>query len=321
MKAIKNENEQAVSADWKKLWMGIGNFKVIAVNPDAREKEELLGLEEGKIEKEPEYAGTKDDIDWALLEFWVQADHPSKPIFQARYRLMNKKQVSKAGKPQFVATNGDNTWSTDESTMLDSFKYWQIWNKPEKKFVNIIENGSPIEKNYREAIVGEADLYEFLRQWYSHAEWEAPSDNSMLIDVKKLFRDPTKFAKSEYGSNIGTDLVDDIIGIATIYVTEKDGEKKQYQNISKFWLSNGKKDEGGKPVTMKKVNNLMQTNSWDSAEYLIKKWHKEATDPSYGIRENYKMIPLQEYDPSLFINEGNETLVHSEGTSIDNTDY
>lgn len=310
MKVVKNMNESHSSGK-KTLYTGVFNGQVVQASPNKVELEQLLGMEEGAIEKEIDYSGDKDGIDWVELAFWIATVGEVQQKLKTKYRIQDKVMVgSKSGKTQYVSCNGDYAWSDKKENLKESFIYWQEWSKADKAFVNILENGKPIKKEYREAMVGEADLYQFIKAWFSHVDWKKPSENSMLVDKKKLFKNPVKYAKDEYQSEIGKDetetLVDNIIGVATVYVGQKDDNKVQYQNVGKWFLADYK--QAGNWSMMKKVNNLMQTEAWDTAEYDIKKWHKELTDVEFGIKENYKLQPLAEYDESEWLNESDATI-------------
>lgn len=309
----------------KTLYTGIFSGDVVWVNPDKAKLAELLGVEEDKIKEEPVYQGEKDGVDWVALNFWIEAPNGAK--FNTRFRISDEVRMNKEKtKTEFVAVNGSNAWADDKKNLLSTFTNWSAWDKDAGKFLEVKDdNGKTIPREFREALMGETDLYNFLKKWVSHMDWYNPSENSILIDKKKLFRDPVKYAKDEYNSLIGRtgeeQVVDKIICLATVYVGEKDGNKVQYQNLAnKAFLSDRVKDAQDNSVTMKKLNNLMSNKAWNSAEKTLKDWYKDITG-EYGVKENYILQPLAEYDESKFLNESNETLSHSDATAPEDTSY
>lgn len=327
MKLTRSENQESTSSfEPKKLYTGIAPFKLIAVNPDKKRLAELLGMPEDKIEKEPTYTGERDGILWVSLNFWLEANTPDKEVLQASYFISDKIVVgSQTGKTQWVSNTGDFAWVDSKENLQHGFTKYQEYVKDENTFKNIVgKDGETFDKSFREAIGGEADLYLFLRALLSHVEWKKPSDNTMLIDVKKLFRDPIKYAKTEYGTLIDADrdesLIDTVIGLAKVDVKEKDGEKVQRQGMSKWWIPDNMKDSNGNSTAMKQINNIIQNKAWDKAQYDIGKFYKAVTKAQHGEKGNYKLQTLAEYDPQDFLNESNETIRH-DNSQVSDTNY
>jgi hypothetical protein len=325
MKLVKNQNEGTGSGS-KVLYTGIASGNVIAVNPDKAQLCAILGVGDDVIKEEPKYEGEdKDGKAFVSLSFWLEANTPGKEKFNARFRLTDKPMVGqKSGKAQFVAVNGEFGWADVKENLREGFTHWQTWDNDNKKFVTVTDtSGEKLPRAFRDAIMGEADLYQFLRAWISHVDWRNPSDNSMLIDTKKLFRNPDKYVQDEYRSMIGVNqddsLVDSVIFLATIYVGEKDGQKIQYQNVAKFYLANGMRDTSNNPVMMKKVNLAMQTGVY-TGDSTLKRWHKEVTDSEHGVKENYILQPLGIYDEAKFLNESNSVISH-DNTPVNDAEY
>lgn len=271
--------------------VGIGEFKVVAVNPTADEMNKLLGTD--KIEKEPVYVKEKDGVDEVTITFWVENIKTGKK-YPYRFPILNKEKVwEKSGKTVWINQTGGSATVMNKEDL-------QTW------FTGFTNKDKEViaEKGYKKALVGEQELYAFMRNWISKCDYFAPSTD-IFLDRKKLFRGNV----SELKDLIGSELVDTVILALYVAIVDKDGETKQYQNIWKESLPG---------YQMKKINLSIQQGSWDS-DKVTKNW-KDSLTGEYGIRGAFLLDHIQKFDESKHINATNEVIRHSTDTTEAPTD-
>lgn len=159
-----NTSEKEVIAV-KKLYTGITNMLIVAVNP-SMEEANALGI---KLQQEPIYVTEQDGTTSARLEFYLR--NPEKNInTKIVYWLKDKNRVSKSGKTQFINKYGKTAWAVDAEA-LGANEY----------FVN---------EGVRKAYDGEEGLVDtFIRNWVN-AEYNtaAKKYSTILPDTAKFFK-------------------------------------------------------------------------------------------------------------------------------------
>ena len=153
--AIKsNDSNVEVSGGGVKLYSGLGNFKVIAVNPTMAELHDL-GI---MVKQDPNYFVDLNGTEYFKLTFWIKnADLTTR--FDI---LMNgSERVSQTGKNQWINSIGQSTWSDGE---------------PEYDW---FEKGG-----LREALTGEETLINFVKQWANVANGDEAYFDSIAKIVK-----------------------------------------------------------------------------------------------------------------------------------------
>src|SRR6478609_2730190 len=162
---IPSGTREKISID---KYVGVGNFKVLAVNPDKAELSELLGKE---FDDEPEYVKTKaDGKQMVIVKFWTEEEE-TKQKFSIDFILTEDLAFSsdKANpKALYINQVGDTQYVDDEKNLFESFKnFTKIvdWKSASgqisKKYIagskpNEIEYLG--EKEYRQAYAGEKEL-------------------------------------------------------------------------------------------------------------------------------------------------------------------
>ncbi len=133
--AIKsNDSNVEVAGGGVKLYSGLANFNVIAVNPTMAELHEL-GI---MVKQDPNYYVELSGIEYFKLTFWIKNDD-----LTTRFDiLMNgNERVSQSGKHQWLNAVGQSTWSDGEPEY--------DWYKKE---------------GLRKALVGEETLINFVKR-------------------------------------------------------------------------------------------------------------------------------------------------------------
>ena len=153
--AIKsNDSNVEVAGGGIKLYSGLGNFKVIAVNPTMAELHEL-GI---MVKQDPNYFVELNGAEYFKLTFWIKNDD-----LTTRFDiLMNGSElVSQTGKNQWINAIGQSTWSDGEPE-YDWFK----------------------KEGLRKALTGEETLINFVKQWANVANGDEAYFDSIAKIVK-----------------------------------------------------------------------------------------------------------------------------------------
>lgn len=296
MKVKKSERQQGEF----KLKTGVFLGRVARINPTRKQLNEYLGIDDKEDDEEINYIGEDKEGNTRMnLSFWIE-DVDTGIKFNHRLSVTDKGMLSeKSQKIQYCNQLGLSGWADDEKNLQEWFVVAK--NKNKEKIADL---------EFRPAKMGEADLYDFLRNWSSKIDWFNP-ENNILLDIKKLFRGNVSEIQDLLKGEGEDRLVDDVVMLATVYMKDgDDGEVKKYQNIAKHYLPAWK---------MKNIRNLFSNGAWGSADKMISRWHSQIMDAEYGVKEAYSWSLLTDFDETKHQNAGNEPLVHSETPS--DTDY
>jgi len=153
--AIKsNDSNVEVANGGVKLYSGLANFKVIAVNPTLAELHEL-GI---MVKQDPNYFVDLNGTEYFKLCFWVKNDD-----LTTRFEILmnSEERISKSGKHQWMNNIGQSTWSDGEPE-YDWFK----------------------KEGLRKALTGEETLINFVKQWANVANGDEAYFESIAKIVK-----------------------------------------------------------------------------------------------------------------------------------------
>lgn len=277
----------------KELFVGFTAVKVVALNPNLKELNELLGREPAPDQKEPIYLGNDDEGNARLrLAFWLQ-DVKSEKLFVHSFNLTNKERKNKDGdKVQLVNSTCSTTWAplkgdkADESVIQDWFLNFTT---KEKEILG--------PKKWRKALAGEEELATLLRSWLGRLDF-MDTETEVLVDTKKLFKENYKELRELISLNDEGEF--DAEGIDTPFVillgvrTDDDDTTKKYQQVwSKAFLPNS---------FMKYINNGNKFPT-DYAKKVWKKFSEEATG-DYGFNGYTELVAITEYDVTKDISGG-----------------
>jgi len=149
--AIKsNSSEQEVSGGGIKLYSGLSNFNVIAINPNMAELH-TLGI---NVKTEPNYYVEFSGKEYFKLTFWVKNEDLTTRM---EILMQNEHRVSQSGKNQWMNNVGQDTWA-------DGVPTYDWWKNP---------NSS------RKAYVGEETLINFVKAWANVAYGDEVTFDSM----------------------------------------------------------------------------------------------------------------------------------------------
>lgn len=161
--AIKiNDSTQEVTGGGIKLYSGLSNFNVIAVNPTLDELHEL-GI---MLKSEPNYYVEFSGEEYFKLTFWIKNED-----LTTRFEiLMNSNpRVSQSGKHQWLNNAGQSTWSDDAPT----YDWWKT-------------------EGTRHAFTGEETLINFVKAWANVAN----GDDVYFESIANIVRGDVKEVKA-----------------------------------------------------------------------------------------------------------------------------
>lgn len=261
--------------------VGLGEVKVLTINPNREEFKEVLGMDLKEDSKADEYLGeSKEGNRTARIDVWVEATKTKKRD-KITFFLEDKIRSNKDGtKTQYINDVGSCSWADDPSNLPDWF----------------------LKKEYREAHNGEEELYNFLRTYFGSLDLRDP-EAILKFEWKKLIKGNVSDIK---------DLIDGeysvpFLALYTVKTVDKEGESKQYQAIyNKDFLPS---------YTLKQFR-LVDYDNPDVIEGLKKKkklaiYEKFALSVKgeYGCKDSFVLKDLKEYNPDDFLVASNEPMI------------
>jgi len=283
----------------KELFVGFTAVKVVAINPNLEELNELLGREAAPDQKEPVYLGNDQEGNNRLrLAFWLQ-DIKSNKLFVHSFNLTNKERKNKdQDKVQLVNSTCSTTWApyikkgdvvtdkVDESVIQDWFANFTT---KEKEVIG--------PKKFRKALAGEEELATLLRSWLGRLDF-MDKETEVMVDTKKLFKENYKELRElislDENGEFSAEGIDTPFVILLGVRTDEDDSTKKYQQVwSKAFLPNS---------FMKYINN---GNKFPT-DYAKKVWKKFSDEVSgeYGFDGYTELIAITEYDETKDISGG-----------------
>lgn len=306
MSAIKGKKREV--RDGGQKFVGLGEWTVIAVNPDKEELAEM-GI---NVDDEPEYLGEQENEKYARIAFFLREQN-TKAVGSISFFLKNKEIV-------FEDKDGNEKgtlWINDKGTTTFLEK-----GKSEDDLPSWFVKDSEV----RQCLEGEDQLYTFLKNWIQLDFFDA--ETSMVFDIKKLLKGNVRDLR-EFVDNDLTKIFDKkknesfpatLLLLSTIK-TKQDGTEVQIINSKYIIPGYNIKFFQGKKYTRKDFKDVIallekkpkDKDDWDALK-KFKQWQKfagEILKEQYGVKEffgNYLGV-IREYDPAENVAAGDDTLV------------
>jgi len=199
----KKRENTGNGGDFKKF-VGLFEAKVIAVNPTAEQFKDVLGMEIKEDSKATEYLSERDGNTVLRVDFWLE-EVKNQDKFKVSFFLEDKERDNKDGtKQQYINEIGMCSWADDVNNLPEWFS----------------------NRDYRQANVGEEDLYNFLRTWLCELDYRH-ADTTLTLEWKKLMKGNVRDLKDQ----VGGEWCGNVVASAIVITKEKDGEVKEYQGI------------------------------------------------------------------------------------------
>jgi len=283
----KKRENTGNGGDFKKF-VGLFEAKVIAVNPTAEQFKDVLGMEIKEDSKATEYLSERDGNTVLRVDFWLE-EVKNQDKFKVSFFLEDKERDNKDGtKQQYINEIGMCSWADDVNNLPEWFS----------------------NRDYRQANVGEEDLYNFLRTWLCELDYRH-ADTTLTLEWKKLMKGNVRDLKDQ----VGGEWCGNVVASAIVITKEKDGEVKEYQGIYNraflpaYSLKNFRLvDYSDRKI----VAGLQSKKSKD-----LKPHERFVLNMSgeYGCKDYYTFADLREYNPD-------DNLVASDKViSDDGSDY
>jgi hypothetical protein len=198
------KKEQVQQTEYVKK-VGLFEATVVAINPDAEEYKEILGIEVKEDSKSVEYLGKSQDGNATLrVDVWLE-EVKNKDKFKVTFFLEDKERENKdQTKKQYINNVGTCTWADDPNNLPEWFA----------------------SRDYRVAFSGEEELYNFLRTWLGGLDYR-DAETTLQLEWKKLMKNNLRDLKEQIGGEYCTNVV----ALATIKTVIKDDETKEYQGV------------------------------------------------------------------------------------------
>ena len=264
-----SKRESAVLTDFGKK-VGLFEAKVIAINPTIEQFKDVLGMDIKEDSKAAEYLNERDGNTVLRIDFWLE-EVKNQDKFKVSFFLENKERENKDGtKQQYINEIGTCSWADDPSNLPEWF----------------------IGRDYRQAYVGEEDLYNFMRGWLSELDYRH-ADTTLQLDWKKLMKGNVKELKDqingEWCGNVGA--------MAIVIVKEKDGESKEYQGVYNkaffpaYSLKNFRLIDYSNKDVLKQLTNKKSKDLKPHERFVVN------VIGEYGCKDYYTFKDIQDYNP------------------------
>lgn len=251
--------------------VGLFEANVIAVNPTLEEYKTLLDIELKEDSKAVEYLGESRDGNTTLrVDFWLE-EVKTKEKLKVTFFLENKVRSNKDNtKQQYINTSGITSWAADENDLPEWFT----------------------KREYREAHVGEEELYNFLRTWLGRIDFSR-EDGLLEVEWKKLMRGNVR----EISEQIGGAYCTTVVSLATVIAKEKDGETKEYQGVFNkafmpaYCLKNFRLVDYGSQKVQQGLKAKKSRDLKPHERFVM------SVIGEYGCKDYYILRDIQDYNP------------------------
>lgn len=286
--AILGKKREQKNFETSVLEVGLMLGKVVAINPSKEEYKEILGMELKEDSKATDYLGEKDGNTTLRIDVWLEKIKPEGEFKKVTFFLENKVKSNKDNtKTQKINAVGSTSWASESA--LPAFFVKHEW---------------------REAFVGEEELYNFVRTWLGGLDL-SDADSAILADWKQLMKGKLTHFKEQIGGEYATNVVVPVVVRSVV----KEGETKEYQSIynkavlpeyalKQFRVIDYTKDEVLDAIKRKdpKTRKIHEKFVIDVAG-------------EYGCKDTYLLKDLRVYNPADFLVGSNEPI------SNDGADY
>jgi len=264
--------------------VGLGEVKVILINPTEEEYKEILGIDLKEGSKATEYLGeSKEGNKYLKVDIWVE-NVKNKKRDKITYFLEEKERTNKdETKKQYINNIGVCSWADDPNNLPDWFK----------------------GRDYRVAYNGEEDFYTCLRSWLGKLDYK-DADTVLQLEWKNVMKGNLSLIKSQIGGEYETTF----LALYTVKTVQKEGEEevKEYQSIynrsflptfslKNFRLVDYDKDEIIENLKKKKSNTLKPHE-----RFVLN------VKGEYGCKDSYILKEFKTYNSEDFLVASNEPI-------------
>jgi hypothetical protein len=283
----KKEQAQEQREYAKKV--GLFEANVIAVNPNAEEYNDILGIELKEDSKAVEYLGKSQDGNTTLrVDFWLE-EIKNKDKFKVTFFLENKEKENKdATKKQYINEVGVCSWAADANDLPEWFA----------------------KRDYRVSFVGEEELYNFMRTWLGGLDY-SDETTQLMLEWKEVM----KGNLTEWKEEIGGENEQTVGALATVKTVDRGEGPKSYQSVFSKSFFPGYSIKNMRLVDYNNPDVVRGLTFRKSAELKMHERFVVNVAGEYGCKEFYTFKDLQDYDPDTNLVESDKVL------AIDDSDF
>jgi len=263
------KKEQLQSTEYVKK-VGLFEATVVAINPDAEEYKEVIGIEVKEDSKSVEYLGKSQDGNATLrVDVWLE-EVKNKDKFKVTFFLEDKERENKdQTKKQYINNVGTCTWSDDPNNLPEWFS----------------------SRDYRVAFMGEEELYNFLRTWLGGLDYR-DAETTLQLEWKKLMKNNLRDLKEQINGEYCTNVV----ALATVKTVIKDDETKEYQGVYNKAFLPAYSIKQFRLVDFNNSNTLSTIRSKKSKDLKPYERFVLTVTGEYGCKDYYILKDLKEYN-------------------------
>lgn len=218
------QEKKETSVTEQELVTGFDLVKVVAINPDRAALDKILGItDRTEPGKEIEYTGEDADGNNKVRLSFVLQKSNGDFSFQ-NFTLVDKVRTNKEGNKNQVVNNVLQTsWTKEDGTFPQFFTHFL-----DNKTKTVLG-----KKVWRDALVGEEELVNFVRAWMGRVNFNVP-EADLFLDTKRLLKGNVKELRDLVGHDLSTEFIG-LFNVATVEKSDENGDPviKQYQNIYK----------------------------------------------------------------------------------------
>ena len=267
--------------------IGLFEARVLIINPTLEEYKDVLGFDPKEDSKATEYLGeSKDGNIYLRVAVWLKSVKTDE-LFSSSisFFLEDKERENKDGtKKQYINNIGQCTWADDQANLPEWFT----------------------TRQYREAFVGEEELYNFVRTWLGNLDYRS---EETTLDVDANWKQFLKGNVKSLREQIDGEWCTNVVALATVVTKEKDGEIREYQNIfnKAFLPAYGLKHFRLVDYTSEDVLNKLAAKKPRDLKYH-EKFVLDVTG-EYGCRDAFLLKDLQDFNPNDFITSSDKVIL------------
>jgi hypothetical protein len=266
--------------------VGIFEAKVLAINPNAKEYKDILGID---LKEDSNATNYYDDVKKKLkVNVWLQ-DVNSDFRTTATFWLEHGEKVNKdETKKQYINSIGVCSWASSPDLLPAWF----------------------LKRDYRVAHVSEEEFLGFVRIWLGGLDFSDLSTEIFLNWDKVMSGDLT-----DLKDQIDGEFTQTVGALATIRTVDKEDGPKSYQNIFIKSFFPGYSIKSMRLVDYNNPDVVRGLKFRKTAELKMHERFVVNTVGEYGCRDYYTFEELHDYDPDSNLVESDKVI------ATDSADY
>ena len=259
--------------------VGIFEAKVLAINPNAREFKDILGIE---LKEDSNATNYYDDVKQKLkVNVWLQ-DVNSDFRTTATFWLEHGEKVNKdETKKQYINDIGVCSWASS----VDLLPVWFA------------------KRHNRVAHIGEEEFLGFVRIWLGGLDF-SDLETQIYLDWKKVMSGDLTDLKDQ----IDGEFTQTVGALATVKTVDKEDGPKSYQNIFIKSFFPGYSIKSMRLVDYNNPDVVRGLKFRKTAELKMHERFIVNATGEYGCRDYYTFEELHDYDPDSNLVESDKVI-------------